>query len=346
MKISMLTFFKAINYGTFLQAYALQQTLLQLGYDVEVINYNAMSELAQNDLKNAAIGYLRHPIIACHKLLKKLRFDRAHRALRLTKPMSGSEVRSQPFEHVLIGSDEVWKVSHPAINDISLFFGKDLAAVQLSSYAASVGSDTDFENVPFDIAALLSRFNHLSVRDDNTKKMVAKFLGKEVPIHLDPTFLYEFNSETAPVKHRNFILIYSKTITEQPIINEIKSYGERLNKKIIAVGPIQPWADQNIHNAGPFEFLSMLKAADGVITSLHHGVVFAIHYNKPFCVLMNELIKNKVTPILNWLNLPNVYNQSGDIMFSLEKNVNWQQINSLVNKVREASIEYLRGLAS
>lgn len=346
MKINMLTFFRAINYGTFLQAYGLQQTLLQLGYEVEVINYNEMSELAQNDVKNAAMGYLRHPGVAYQKLVKKIRFDKAHRALKLTDPMSISAVRSRPFEHVLIGSDEVWKVSHPAIADISLFFGKGLAAAMLSSYAASVGSDTDFDNVKFDIAELLGRFKHISVRDDNTRKMVAKFLGKEVPIHLDPTFLYEFDKETTPVKHGNFILIYSKTITEQPIINEIKAYGERLNKKIIAVGPIQPWCDRNIHNAGPFEFLSMLKAADSVITSLHHGVVFAIHYNKPFCVLMNERIQNKVTPILNWLDLPNIYNQSGDIMFSLEKNVNWQQINSLVNNAREASIEYLRGLAS
>ena len=39
MKIGILTFHWATNYGAILQSYALQHTLTDMGHDVEIINY-------------------------------------------------------------------------------------------------------------------------------------------------------------------------------------------------------------------------------------------------------------------------------------------------------------------
>ena len=39
MKIGILTFHRAINYGAVLQCYALQETLKRMGHNVEVIDY-------------------------------------------------------------------------------------------------------------------------------------------------------------------------------------------------------------------------------------------------------------------------------------------------------------------
>ena len=39
MRVGILTFHDALNYGAVLQCYALQNTLMNLGYEVEVIDY-------------------------------------------------------------------------------------------------------------------------------------------------------------------------------------------------------------------------------------------------------------------------------------------------------------------
>ena len=43
-KIGIITFHSTINYGVFLQAYALQETLKNLGFDVEILDYTKMIE--------------------------------------------------------------------------------------------------------------------------------------------------------------------------------------------------------------------------------------------------------------------------------------------------------------
>ena len=49
MKVGILTFQQAINYGAVLQLYALQKTVQKLGIDSEVINY--ISPKLENDYK-------------------------------------------------------------------------------------------------------------------------------------------------------------------------------------------------------------------------------------------------------------------------------------------------------
>ena len=41
MKIGIITFHKAINYGAILQCYALQSFLKDAGYDVQILNYES-----------------------------------------------------------------------------------------------------------------------------------------------------------------------------------------------------------------------------------------------------------------------------------------------------------------
>ena len=54
-KIGILTFHKAINYGSVLQAWALQNTLKMNGYDSEIIDYEPkeLRHLYETSLKDA-----------------------------------------------------------------------------------------------------------------------------------------------------------------------------------------------------------------------------------------------------------------------------------------------------
>ena len=50
MKIGILTFHRAYNYGAILQAFALQKKLLSLGYDSEIIDYLSVKKQKQTKL--------------------------------------------------------------------------------------------------------------------------------------------------------------------------------------------------------------------------------------------------------------------------------------------------------
>ena len=46
-KVGIITFHAAHNYGSMLQAYALQQTVLKLGYECEIINFRTKVFISQ-----------------------------------------------------------------------------------------------------------------------------------------------------------------------------------------------------------------------------------------------------------------------------------------------------------
>ena len=46
-KVGIITFHAAYNYGSMLQAYALQQVILSMGYDCEIINFRSPAQKRQ-----------------------------------------------------------------------------------------------------------------------------------------------------------------------------------------------------------------------------------------------------------------------------------------------------------
>lgn len=120
-KIGILTFHKAINYGSVLQAWALQNTLKMNGYDSEIIDYEPkeLRHLYETSLKDAK-GFKR-------KLKRILSFKRKvsmqrdkflcfrKENLHLSKEMYfyDSDFRgiADKYDVIITGSDQVWNTN-------------------------------------------------------------------------------------------------------------------------------------------------------------------------------------------------------------------------------------------
>ncbi|MBU4348414.1 polysaccharide pyruvyl transferase family protein, partial [Patescibacteria group bacterium] len=335
-KIGILTFHDGINHGAYLQAYALQNFLEKSGYPNKIINYKKFRHWIK---EYKCFLYRKKTKDLIDNVRKIIKFKRSHRKFKLTRfTFSHKKVSKEKFDTVIIGSDEVWNFHNALLNYDSIYFGNDLNAKKVISYATSFGAveqiEENFEKIKND----LNKFKNISVRDENSFNLVKKLTGREIPIVLDPIFLYDFSKEKIDCPYEDYILIYGGNLDEN-LIKEIK----KTNKKIISIGYQNSWADINVIDVDPFEWLGYFKNASMVITTMFHGLLFAIKYNKNFCLIVTRGKKNKFTPIIDNLCLNSkIYDSNHDVLKNIfSDKINYDLVNKKLDILIKQSKEYL-----
>lgn len=121
----------------------------------------------------------------------------------------------------------------------------------------------------------MNKFDDISVRDENSARIVSALTGRDVEYHLDPVLIYDFEKEiTDKPELENYILIYGygNRFSDISEITAIKQFAKTHNKRTVSVGYHQDWVDEKLEGS-PFELLSYFKYADYVITDTFHGGV-------------------------------------------------------------------------
>ena len=126
-------------------------------------------------------------------------------------------------------------------------------------------------------------------------------------IVLDPIFLIDnefeiFNEISKKIPEKKYCLIYGKYFSGEEI-KKIIELCKNQDLLVLSIGYYNKWADLNIIDADPFEFLKFLKFSDIVFTSMFHGIQFAVKYNKKFWYTIDPYRKNKLDFFLKILNL-------------------------------------------
>lgn len=340
VKIGILTFHDGINYGAYLQTYALHNFLLKNGYDNEIINYKSPT-FTFNEYK--CFLWFKKPVNLYNNILKIIEFKRAHRKLKRTKRIFTSKALERKyFDVVIIGSDSVWNYSNNLSGFEPVYFSKGLRSRNLLSYAASFGPDTYGDNYPEPITSLLKRFDFISVRDANSQKMVEGLTGQKATVVLDPTLLYDFEQETVQCKYDNFVLIYSLGLANHQI-EEIIKLAKKANKIVISIGYKNKGADLNIIAASPFEWVGFFKKADFIVTSMYHGVLFSMKYNKQFCTSIAPYRKSKLQQFLIDLELQDrIVRQPSEILRAFSSKIDYAGVNEKINQRRIISENFLK----
>src|SRR5437868_9039199 len=188
-KVGVLTFHRSINYGSYWQARALVEGLRARGLDAELMDYHC------DAVSRAEIGCALQPELPQRTpreflgsyAAKVRRFAGAVSKLPLSQRFSLHEPgRAGDYDTIIVGSDEVWNFRHPWLGSKSIFFGDELSAERLVSYAASFGNYDARHGIHPDWARRLNRFSSISVRDGNSWHLVNDGLGRKPAIVLDP----------------------------------------------------------------------------------------------------------------------------------------------------------------
>ena len=370
MKIGIVTYAKCDNYGAELQAYALQWKLNQMGYDAELIDLEKKEkDLASNkasiipairnrfkvygwkapwEIMKLCFDVLQRKISAKenetnqeekHKLFieffeKNIRHSAKHYTLeeiRTTKDLD--------YDVYIAGSDQIWNTDCP--NGHTPGYYLDFGTAKKISYAASFAvSKVADEWKPF-VKQQLSHFDHISVREKTGLKILEDLGIKGGELVVDPVFLLT-ESEWSKLAGgaKNYGLEDGKYILIYDFLNDdrIAAFAHKLSKELglptIGLNDynVLPYVDRNIKDAGPLEFLSLIKHAAVVVSSSFHATVFSLIFQKSFYVfpLKNTDNSSRMIDLLQPLNissrfmptdvLPDI--EYGDISKKLEVNTN------------------------
>ncbi|MDO4338991.1 MAG: polysaccharide pyruvyl transferase family protein [Eubacteriales bacterium] len=343
MKIGIVTFHSAHNYGAVLQAWSLQEYLTQQGHEVEIINlrlpvidklyrlaYKTNRRICRFDAVNKCANglyYLARSsgnlVVNPGKIGKYFRFEHfIKHKLPVTKPFySLKELQQEKLQYdVLIsGSDQVWNATMmTGINPAYFLQFANPDAIRVS-YAASIGT----EEIPPKYQLLFKRylrdFDAISVREKKAKEQVQLLTDKEVELVADPTFLLKREDFDKLRKKSSFHgkYIYVHNVHLKRVDEALNSVAEEMSERL-GLPIIHNWKKKVYKNeAGHFtggveEFLSLVSGAEYVITNSFHCTVFSIIYQKNFITVPHFKHPDRMKNLLEELGVPEHLIETGD----------------------------------
>lgn len=367
-KIVILTLPLFTNFGGNLQAFALQRVLVNLGFEVETLNYRQkinsdiwklISTLKQKVLFNKKIyHFFRNElqvIGANHeKFIKK---NLVYSPELNTVDDLKKYLDKNNYDVVIVGSDQVWRL--PYSQRIYSYFLDfiDNSKIKKIAYGASLGVDYwEFnDEVTEHIKQLIQQFSAISVREDTAIKLCNEKLDIEnVEEVLDPTLLLKaedyknlYKDEKSISKGKIFSYILDKTSEKEKILNEISI---KLNKQVVSIQPNKTKKESLfIKDLDSYVYPKIetwvkgVAEAEFVITDSFHGTVFAILHNKPFISILNkERGAARFYSLLSKLNLMDriIYDYQSLNLSSIN-DIDYRNVNALLEKYRLNSYKFL-----
>lgn len=365
MKNAILTWYHYQNYGTALQAYALQKFLNSSMYETELIKYipEYKSQNEKKYIKKINIYINNRKKKYLNKIIKKKyyknlenkseKFKEFLSKINLTEEeynKKNLKELNQVYDNFIVGSDQIW---NPNNIDYTYFLDFVDENKKKIAYAPSFGvKQNDYPYQNNKLKNLLNRFDYISVREEDGKDIIKKLINKSGNIVLDPTLLLEKKQWDEFVKvdmnKTKYILCY--------FLGEQKyywKYVKNLQKETgleIRIIPIQPEAyfkkGKIESEVGPMEFLDLIANAEIICTDSFHGTVFSVIFEKKFSVLKrfkDNDRKSQNSRICNLLKLIDLEGFFIDENFEETKFIvnNYEDINNILAEKRNESKTYI-----
>ena len=370
MKIGLLTFHIAQNYGAFLQAYALQYTLTNMGHDTEIINYQPEYLITPYHTRTAFPSWKQSKNIIQYSLsipcwiynnwvnytprMKRQRyFSDSRKLLFITSKTYYSYAEFYDnipiYDKYIAGSDQIW---NPNITgnklDPAYFFAFVDETSKIASYGASMIQDSVSNEHIFEFKRLLAHVGTISVREISNIKYIESLCNKPVINVVDPTLLLLDNDwkkiascpKSCP---SNFVLYYD--FTNNPTIKVLaRRVAKKLNLPIVCISIRMTGYNSLSRNiyVRPEEFVWYFNHASFIVTNSFHGTMFSIINKKPFYVIASYPTNIRIVDHLSLLGLLDRVYDSGDEVKEINIDIDYDSVYKKLNILREKSLDYLR----
>lgn len=214
------------------------------------------------------------------------KFDLFNTQVRLSIPYTYiPDLYKNPpqYDIYISGSDQLWNPEQPyCLEPYFLTFVKNKKALKIS-YATSIGVTELQDNEKNKFRKWLSSYDAISVREPIACKMLKEITQREIERVPDPTFLLSpdmwINMATTPIVSSPYILVFS-LFQEKSLLQKAVELAQEANMKVVVI-------DQNylnsphdsiivVDNAGPCDFIGLIRQAALVLTDSFHCSVFSI----------------------------------------------------------------------
>jgi len=352
MKVGILTFHRVPNVGAFLQCDSLVSAVRNLGHEVEVIDYfpAVQQKLYQLNGCNQLIRAFRYPRSipgAFRAVLNRRTHLNIAREDIYTLPLGSltsdvNELTKLDYDRIILGSDEIWNLNNPIMNQDLSYAGVHFDCESLCTYAPSFGSVDSAEQIPAAMRKSLAQIKHLSVRDHNSARLLES-LGLKATQVVDPTLLEGRapNGISSPNSGTE-IVIYGAPVGNEHL-TALQNFASRRGCSLRSV--IYPQHPSVPHTPGlsAKAFLCTFREARAIVTTTFHGCIFASLAGKPFAAVNPGEKLNKIKGVLGTLGIEDrlVLNSEG-VEDLLSRSIDTDSLNDRLEVVSAKSIEFLR----
>lgn len=341
MKIAIITYSWAQNWGAVLQAYALTKYMNSLGHETKLIDYREFDNKLISTVKSVPDGIADLLMLSAGKRRISRFDDFRHSELNLTKKCNSTDelkTLNKEFDAFITGSDQVWNVGRGVCKDFYLHFaGQDKRRI---SYAASFGVSQIPDEYIDDTIQGLNNIDYLSVREQSGKEIIKKLTGREAKVVLDPVFLLGkekwIDMASGRIFSKPYIFVYPTQVSET-MVRVVKKI--RKDTGYMAVSPFYIPGCKVIKDLGPKEFIRCIHDAAYVVASSFHATAFSLIFNKPLACVTHSQTGARTTDLLSMLGMNGCIVQQAD-KYSLSA-IDYSDANMRMKELLRNSKEFL-----
>ncbi|MEP1870513.1 MAG: polysaccharide pyruvyl transferase family protein [Paraglaciecola sp.] len=330
MKIAIVTFHDANNYGAVLQCHALAKTLNSLGHEVE---------LADLPLHGKASNFragLRAKVLASAF---------SHFRVNFLPKVSKSD---DGIDTYVFGSDQIWNVQITK-EHYHLYFGAEVSPeIMKVAYAASYGLATwDFPEYTNNVKSYLGSFKAIGVRESTAVDICKDVFDVTSQKVVDPTLLLtDYSHLFTPRKKVGSLVCYIFGKTPEKM-QQIRRLGTASSLKPILLSDLR--VRKGIKSV-PFptvsKWLSYIEASEFVLTDSFHCMVFSILFKKNFIAIPAVPERaGRMKSLLNDLGLESrFFNSLEEALQSnvVSENIDFDKVAERIGTLREDSLVFLK----
>ena len=355
-KVLIITLAQGSNYGGMLQAYALQTSIKNLGYDVH-------TTFTKGPLFRRLIKSFPGARLLIRILKNRPKANNSTVTTRFTQDFVNNYINMIDFDKAfwttklngydayVTGSDQVWRSTYTYVPHNMLNFAPS-NAVKIS-YAGSFGTDNLSEykvGLVGKTKKLANRMTALSIRESSGVKIAKNDWQVDAVQNVDPTLLVSQEDYLAIIQaaqgstHESrgdlFSYVLDPMLDKQGIASSVAAL---LQKKIFTV------IDSDENSGKPMppveQWLRSFRDAEFVVTDSFHGTVFSIIFNKPFIAIGNKSRGlARFTSLLKMFGLEDrlVTDVSEVTPELIKAKIDWKNVNAIKKREQERAMKYLR----
>lgn len=374
--IGIVTPYKVNNYGTKLQAYAMQKLFDQYG-GAEIVNFLTKSDTR----KSALFGKMFSLDIWSHKIQSRIKNEKLKKNQELYSNLKIRECAINSFDNFLVKSDYV--VGNKALNQLikkydyivcgsdQLWAPRNVIADYFTltwvpdnigkiSYAASFGLSKIPNSLKRKYINYLSTFDDISVRENTGKEIVESLIKKEATVTLDPTLMLDADT-WMNVAQKSKMKIGEKYIfcyllgTNPRHRLWAKQLAKETGCKIVILPHFIDYckedseiADVELYDVTPCDFLKLILEADYIVTDSFHATVFSTIFNRKVAVFERFKKDNtgstnsRIYSLIHNLNIEaELIDENSSVNDFINLHVDYEIVGQRLESIKKDSFEYI-----
>lgn len=375
--IGIVTPLKVNNYGTKLQAYAVQKKLSKLGYSSEIIVYNPRGDIrisvvlkkifnpqnvadklkALYNKKQLKRNGIFDNIVERNKAINSLD-EKCYCCCSPIKGYGNLKAKGQKYEMIVCGSDQVWNPEAIQSGYSSVEF---ISGIPKIAFSPSFGVSEIPANMIPRYKAFLDDFTFLSCREKSGVDLIKKITGKNVEVTIDPTLTltqedWQDFCKYAKIQIPNEPYIFCYLLGNNSKHREIIKYLKKVTGcKIITMPHFKGYvecdsefADENLYKVNPADFIKLIANARYVCTDSFHGTVFSNIFSKDFFVFERYKANDKkstnsrIHSLLEILNIEErLILEKDEIEAMYNKRIDFSMVHERLKEIRNKTDNYL-----